>query len=111
MNRAFPIRLLMAFFLVSFTIIKVTAQSNDKNIETVVHLLDYIARDYSEGVQNGEIVDADEYEEMLEFSSQAYDLTNQGSFLPVKELHLVDAISQLKTLIQEKKSANDVSNL
>lgn len=101
---------MMAFLLVLLTI-PVSAQSNDKNIETVVHLLDYIARDYPEGVQNGEIVDADEYEEMLEFSGQAYDLTNEGSFLSEKDRNLLEALAQLKLYILDKKSATEVSEL
>ena len=111
MNIAFPIRFVMAFLLVCVTFPQVIAQSNDKNIETVVHLLDYIARDYPEGVQNGEIVDADEYEEMLEFSGQAYDLTKEGKFLSDKDKNLLEALQELKISVRDKKSATHVGDL
>lgn len=104
-------RFLMALLLIFLAFSKVTAQSNDKNIETVVHLLDYIARDYPEGVQNGEIVNADEYEEMLEFSWQAHDLTKEGTFLPEENKDLLEDLEQLKMLIEGKKSETEVAEL
>lgn len=104
-------RYLILFLLVFSILFKVTAQSNNKNIETVVHLLDYIARDYPEGVQNGEIVNADEYEEMLEFSWQAYDLTKEGAFLPKENKTLLDTLEQLKRSIKEKKPDTEVADL
>ncbi len=38
--------------------------------QTVLHLLDYIAVDYAEAVENGKIKNADEYKEMREFAAQ-----------------------------------------
>ncbi|MEO5788222.1 cytochrome c/FTR1 family iron permease [Gelidibacter sp.] len=111
MHSLSSIRFLMAFILVSITTSNVFSQSNDQTTETVIHLLDYIARDYPEAVQNGEIVDADEYEEMLEFSAQAYDLTKEGSFLSEKDKNVLEALEQLKIFVQEKKSATEVGEL
>lgn len=37
---------------------------------TVLHLLDYIAVDYAEAVEDGRVKDADEYREMREFADQ-----------------------------------------
>lgn len=106
-----PLRLLLAQLSIFLIFIGATAQTNDKNIETIVHLLDYIARDYSEGVQDGVIVNADEYEEMLEFSAQAHNLTKEGAFLEAKDQHLLEALGELKIFIDEKKSGTEVAEL
>lgn len=42
--------------------------------QTLVHILDYIAQDYHNAVQNGEIINENEYTEMLEFSQSARNL-------------------------------------
>lgn len=111
MNRVFTISFLMGmllFFAIPFTAF---AQNNDKNAETVIHLLDYIARDYPEGVQNGSVVDEQEYEEMLEFSDEAYDLTQNGTFLPDQEVTILTNLQKLQKYIQDKGSEDNVSEL
>lgn len=89
----------------------VVSQSNDKGAETVIHLLDYIARDYPEGVQEGKVVDAQEYNEMIEFSEEAYDLTANGSFLPKDQSSLLEDLQELKQFINEKQPEARVSDL
>lgn len=42
--------------------------------QTLVHILDYIAQDYQNAVQKGEIINENEYTEMLEFSQSARNL-------------------------------------
>jgi high-affinity iron transporter len=103
MRKVFSIKSLIFVLLFSGITNQMFAKLNNDDIETVIHLLDYIARDYSEGVQNGEIINEQEYIEMLEFSGQAYDLTRQGSFLPKKDQHLLNDLKKLKTFIQKKK--------
>lgn len=112
MCKAFSINFLMVVLLIFTTIPQVFSQQNDKDAETVIHLLDYIARDYSEGVQDGKVTNEQEYSEMLEFSGQAYDLTDLGSFLPEKEKSsLLDYLEKLKVIIREKKPANEIGDL
>ncbi|WP_034258738.1 cytochrome c/FTR1 family iron permease [Aequorivita capsosiphonis] len=111
MSKVFVIRFLMAVLLIFAISPAIIAQTNDKNAETVIHLLDYIARDYPEGVQNGEIINKQEYGEMQEFSGQAFALTEQGSFLPKKERQLLDDLAKLKDFIQEKKPEQEISDL
>jgi high-affinity iron transporter len=101
----------MAISIFFTTTSEAFANPNDKDAETVIHLLDYIARDYSVGVQDGKVINEQEYSEMLEFSEQAYDLTKRGSFLPKKEVRLLDNLKQLKEFIQEKKPAKAISEL
>ncbi|MDN6279896.1 MAG: cytochrome c/FTR1 family iron permease [Psychroflexus sp.] len=109
MFKAFSLSFLLALLLCPIS--NAFAESNDQNAETVIHLLDYIARDYPEGVQDGEVINAQEYSEMLEFSGQAYDLTEQGAFLTQKEMYLLDDLKKLKALIQEKEPAQKIGDL
>ncbi len=111
MYSVFSIRILVVFIFFSLTTSPVFSQSNDPATETVIHLLDYIARDYPEGVQNGQVIDEDEYQEMLEFSGQAYELTKEGSFLSQEKQQVLATISQLRLLIDEKSQATTVSAL
>jgi high-affinity iron transporter len=46
------------------------AQGALDSAPTILHLLDYIAVDYSEAVEGGKIKNADEFKEMSEFSAQ-----------------------------------------
>lgn len=106
----FYVRFLTLFFLFS-SFSNHAANSSSPNAEVVIHLLDYIARDYSEGVQNGVVVNEQEYQEMLEFSDQAYNLTQEGKFLPDDALSLIDDLQRLRSIIKEKKPAEAISKL
>lgn len=78
--------------------------------ELVVHLLDYLAKDYGGAVSNGKIVSKSEYAEQVEFaeiveknSRGVEKLNNNPSFMA--------GIGHLQKLILEKGSADDVSKL
>src|SRR5688572_32470368 len=43
----------------------------DDPAPAILHMLDYVAVDYAEAVRDGAVVDAGEYEEQIEFVSQA----------------------------------------
>lgn len=111
MHKALPVSFLMAVLLIFSFSFSGFGQTTNQDGETVVHLLDYIARDYPEGVQDGKIVNEQEYAEMLEFSEQAYTLTKQGSFLPKKGERLVTSLEKLKIAIKEKKSEKEIADL
>lgn len=63
---------LFAFLILPLVLLghPVQAQSGD-TARTALHLLDYVAVDYGNAVQNGQIKSADEYAEMREFAQQA----------------------------------------
>ena len=46
------------------------AAQAQQSAQTVLHLLDYMAVDYSEAVENGQVKNAAEYDEMREFAAQ-----------------------------------------
>jgi high-affinity iron transporter len=76
--------------------------------QTALHLLDYISVDYPEFVQNGQVVDAEEYQEQLEFAQEIQRLVKQLPENPHKSV-LVEQGGKLLALIQDKASGAAVS--
>src|SRR5699024_9898553 len=74
------------------------AQDDDTMAETVVHLLSYVSMDYPGAVQDGKIIDEQEYSEQQEFSAQAYKLTEEGTFLSPKDKEPL--LAKMETLQQ-----------
>jgi high-affinity iron transporter len=73
-----------------------------------VNLLDYIAADYSGAVSNGKILSASEYQEQNEFVDSALETATMLS--ETRSSHeVLDRITALKKLIQQKASAGDVA--
>ncbi|NKE64820.1 c-type cytochrome [Ramlibacter sp. RBP-2] len=71
------------------------AASPVEQAQTVVHLLDYVAVDYPEFVQDGKVVDEAEYREQREFAGRAIELLQQ---LPAPGQAAV--VGQARTLLQ-----------
>ena len=71
------------------------AASLTEQAQTVVHLLDYVAVDYPEFVQDGKVVDEAEYQEQREFAGRAIELLQQ---LPAPGQAAV--VGQAQTLLQ-----------
>ena len=63
MRKVQRLAMLMVMLLVSSYGLK----ANDENARMMVHLLDYIAVDYSMAVENGAVINNAEYSEMEEF--------------------------------------------
>lgn len=74
------------------------AQKDKTSAETVVHLLSYVASDYAGAVQNGKIISQSEYQEQVEFSGRALEITKTSSFLKgadkTKVLQMIQGIVQ-----------------
>src|SRR5919108_1894838 len=60
----------------------------------IVHMLDYVAVDYPEFMQDGVVLDQAEYDEQLEFSRQARTMLDQLPAHPDKAslLHLAERV-------------------
>jgi high-affinity iron transporter len=78
------------------------------SIPTVLHLLDYVAADYSGAVENGKVKNENEYKENLEFAMRAVDMT--------KALPANPALATLSTqadafvaLVRARARAGDVA--
>src|SRR5688572_12657671 len=65
---------LIALFLILFSVSTAFA---DDQARRLVALLDYLASDYKNAVQDGKVISQDEYEEMQEFSKRALELLKQ----------------------------------
>jgi len=76
--------------------------------ELVVHLLDYLAKDYGGAVQNGAVISRSEYAEQIEFA--AIVKKNSESVEKLKtDATFIAGIDELLILIRSKASATAVS--
>ena len=88
------------------------AADGDRDIQTSIHLLDYIARDYPAAVQNGEIINQEEYEEMLEFSATVIDLSHKIlAFHDTAKASVILNLQQLKERIVAKAPHGEIAAL
>src|SRR5699024_9010575 len=72
--------------------------------------LGYVALDYPEAVENGEIIDEQEYAEQVEFSEQAYNFTLESDFLVGDEkAEMLERMQHLRKLIDEKAPAEEIN--
>lgn len=86
------------------------APSPSERAPVVLHMLDYVSVDYPGAVQDGKVVDKGEYEEQVEFVTQARALIGQFDARPERKAILADA-QKLVALVNAKASAADVSAL
>lgn len=86
----------------------VAAVTADEKAQTVVHMLDYISVDYPEFVQNGKVLNQSEFEEQLEFSTQALTLLKE---MPAhaEQASLLDKGQALRKAIDGKAEGAEVS--
>lgn len=87
------------------------AQENDNSIQTVIHLLSYVSMDYPQAVDNGRVINDQEYSEQKEFSVQALDLAKGNPFFTGKNEDVLSLMQDLIKLINEKKPAADISQI
>jgi high-affinity iron transporter len=84
--------------------------SNPGSPELVVHLLDYLAKDYGGAVQNGKVISNSEYDEQKEFGQIVKKTSSQISAFKNERL-FIDQIKRLTLLIDDKGAAEDVARL
>jgi high-affinity iron transporter len=88
----------------------VAAQATPEQAQLILHLLDYVAVDYPQCVQDGTVLDQSEYDEQVEFSQQVRALLHQ---LPAQaaQSDLLSQAEQLVTLIQGRRPGPEVAAL
>jgi high-affinity iron transporter len=86
------------------------AQSTPEHAQTILHMLDYLAVDYPESVQDGTMLDQAEYDEQVEFSQQVRTMLDQLPAHPGKPSLLRQA-EQLVARIQDKRPGPEVAAL
>lgn len=78
--------------------------------ELVIHLLDYLAKDYGGAVQNGKVVSESEYKEQIEFveivASNAYGFDKLKA-----DEKFIASVRNLEKLIKSQASADEVAKL
>ena len=87
------------------------AQATPEQAQLILHLLDYVAADYPQCVQDGTVLDQSrEYDEQVEFSQQVRTRLDQ---LPAHAAQsgLLSQAEQLVTLIQDRRPGPEVSAL
>lgn len=76
---------------------------SQKDIETVIHLLNYISVDYSGAVENENIINEQEYAEQQEFSQQALQYMEGTNLIGESDRKVISIkIQQLIKLINDK---------
>ena len=109
-----PLHSILSHFLYVFIIflsLQVSAKENDSNIQSVIHLLDYLSKDYPAAVRDGEILDKAEYAEMQEFSAKIFNLTQKIKLPPESGRSILSDLSDLKILVRDKASSRKIKDL
>jgi high-affinity iron transporter len=82
---------------------------------TLVHLLDYLARDYAGAVQDGKVLSESEYAEQVEFAKKLGEIEAQVQYptsVKKAEVTAVDqGIHELNSLVNNKASPEKVAEL
>ena len=84
-----------------------TETSTDATGQRLLHLLDYVSVEYPEFVQNGRVVNAEEYAEQVEFAGQVEQMVHTLPAHPQRDAFGKKA-AQLLALIQNKQDGRDV---
>ncbi|AGA80651.1 high-affinity Fe2+/Pb2+ permease [Echinicola vietnamensis DSM 17526] len=87
------------------------ASQDDSNLRTSIHLLDYISRDYTAAVQNGEVIDEGEFAEMQEFSDKVYVLIEESKLPQDDKLRMLSQLKELGKQIEKKAPHQSIYNL
>ena len=96
------------FLSINLFSLPVSAQTNDTaQLRQLAQLAEYIGVDYADAVENGEVVNAGEYQEMLEFSAMIIDRVSSQ----VGSDHKVAIYSQSVALEQAIKNKMSVSEI
>jgi high-affinity iron transporter len=90
--------------------IAVAAPIDDDKAQTIVHMLDYIGVDYTDSVQDGQVINPEEYAEQREFATQAVTLLGQLSPVPEQD-GLVQQARGLLGRIEAKAPGSEISAL
>jgi len=93
--------------LVLFFSINSTAQNTTYTPRHLIHLLDYLAQDYGVAVKDGKVLDQAEYDEQVEFSENAYKISQSLSETK-QHPQISNSIYELKKLVLKKAPPKEV---
>ena len=84
------------------------ASSAEKRI---LSLVDYIGGDYQNAINNGEVINEDEYNEMLEFSAETKELFKTLKLSDGDKANIESKVNELSTLIISKSPVQNVEDI
>jgi high-affinity iron transporter len=84
--------------------------SIDQQVMTTLHMLDYVGVDYPEFVQNGQVIDAAEYQEQIEFTQR---VVNTLEALPAEagQQGLIEKAKVLQAAVHAKARGEQISEM
>lgn len=86
------------------------AMADNEKAQTIVHMLDYVGVDYPGSVQDGRVINADEYAEQCEFATQVLTLLGELPTAPEQPVLLQQARGLLAR-VEAKASGSEISAL
>src|SRR5258708_2899491 len=102
--------LTVIFSSIVFSAMSFAQPSTANSPRALVHLLDYLAQDYSGAVQGGKVISKSEYQEQLEFSETAENMAKNLSEIATDK-SILQNLSALRTLIANRSSDSQVAKL
>lgn len=102
--------LTMVLLAVNLDGVAVAVSADDEKAQTIVHMLDYVGVDYPGVVQDGEVINDEEYAEQREFAAQAIVLLRNLSAVP-EQSALLQQAHELLARIEAKASGSEISAL
>lgn len=94
----------------SLSTFALAAPTPESSPDLVVHLLDYLAKDYGGAVQNGQVISKSEYAEQIEFA-EIVEKNAKGVVLLQADSKFLSGVNRLQSLIRSKGPAEEVSKL
>lgn len=78
---------------------------------TLINLLDYVSQDYTRAVNNGKVINADEYSEMIDFTTEAASLFDSITHkVNIKNKNqIAQQLSTLLTSIRQKQGKEEIA--
>ncbi|GGF44602.1 FTR1 family protein [Echinicola marina] len=102
---------IIAVILTCFCSFNVFGNEIKKDIQTTIHLLDYISRDYTAAVQNGKVINDGEYAEMLEFSYKVIELIKNSELNENEKANILAELKKMKGLIDRKAPHENITTV
>lgn len=99
------------YIFIFLSSLQVYAKEKDNNIQIVIHLLDYLSKDYPMAVRDGKIFNVTEYAEMQEFSVKIFNLAKTINFPSESSQSILSDLNDLKALVQDKSPSKKIKDL
>lgn len=85
----------------------------EEDARLIIHLLDYMANDYGAAVEDGQVINAFEYQEMQEFASTIGQMVDEFSLSDTSKeaVGMKKKVALLDSLVQTKADANTIAEI